>query len=132
MWIVSLCNGTMDKYVKNIMKLRELTAQESKQLGTDISYLINVFGALEIYVSPILSSINSFSQMNDKELVQRKQELEEILDKQYNLDNDNNTNENNEEQKEESNMHSSMMMLTLTEHEEYELIKLWIKIRNIN
>jgi len=122
----------MDKYVKNIMKLRELTAQESKQLGTDISYLINVFGALEIYVSPILSSINSFSQMNDKELVQRKQELEEILDKQYNLDNDNNTNENNEEQKEESNMHSSMMMLTLTEHEEYELIKLWIKIRNIN
>ncbi|ORX56683.1 hypothetical protein BCR36DRAFT_320308 [Piromyces finnis] len=133
MWIVSLCNGTMNKYIKNIMNIKELTAQESKQLGTDISYLINIFGALEIYVSPILNSINNFSHMNDKELLKRKEELESILNKQLNLNEDNNIteNENNENLKEDNGISSSMMLM-LTEHEEYELIKLWIKIRNIN
>ncbi|ORY27717.1 hypothetical protein LY90DRAFT_513367 [Neocallimastix californiae] len=142
MWIVSLCNGTMVKYIKNIMKLKELTTQESKQLGTDIGYLMNVFGALEIYVLPILISLHSFSQMKDKELLERKNELEAILDKQYNLDSSKSSKEElpsdkteKEKEKEKEQLvstSSSMMMLSLTEHEEYELIKLFIKIRNIN
>eukprot|EP00833_Pecoramyces_ruminatium_P000222 jgi/Orpsp1_1/1174254/evm.model.c7180000049411.1 len=137
MWIISLCNGTMVKYIKNIMKLKELTFQESKQLGTDIGYLMNVFGALEIYILPILSSIYNFSQMKDKELVERKKELEAILDKQYNIDSNKNSNENlaeelEKEKEQVSSSSSSMMMLNLTEHEEYELIKLFIILRNIN
>jgi len=127
MWIVSLCNGTMIKFIKDVMKLKEITSQESKQLGTDINYLINIFGALEIYILPILSHLNTFCQMQDKELIQRKEELEALLDKRLNLDETNSTEEN---QKEESEL-SSSMLYTLTEHEEYELIKLWIKIRNL-
>lgn len=120
MWIVSLCNGTMIKFIKDVMKLKEITSQESKQLGTDINYLINIFGALEIYILPILSHLNTFCQMQDKELIQRKEELEALLDKRLNLDETNSTEEN---QKEESEL-SSSMLYTLTEHEEYELIKL--------
>lgn len=56
-WLGSVARGTMHSYVEAILKIPELSAHATRQLGTDIDYLCNVVEALEISASPSLRHI---------------------------------------------------------------------------
>ncbi|KAJ3299266.1 hypothetical protein HK104_009482 [Borealophlyctis nickersoniae] len=48
LWITAVSRGTMVGYADTILKIPKLSEHGAKQLATDISYIINVFAAMDI------------------------------------------------------------------------------------
>ncbi|NXM82303.1 COG7 protein, partial [Oenanthe oenanthe] len=56
-WLGSIARATMQTYCEAILQIPQLTAHSSKQLATDIDYLINVMDALGLQPSRSLQNI---------------------------------------------------------------------------
>ena len=41
-WLAAIAKGTMDTYSTNILKIRSITQHASRQLATDIGYLMSL------------------------------------------------------------------------------------------
>lgn len=58
-WLGSIARATMQTYCEVILQIPELTVHSTKQLATDIDYLINVMDALGLQPSRTLQNIVS-------------------------------------------------------------------------
>lgn len=56
-WLGSIARATMQTYCDAILQIPELTPHSTKQLATDIDYLINVMDALGLQPSRNLQGI---------------------------------------------------------------------------
>ena len=56
-WLGSIARATMQTYCEVILQIPELTVHSTKQLSTDIDYLINVMDALGLQPSRTLQNI---------------------------------------------------------------------------
>ncbi|NXH21921.1 COG7 protein, partial [Bucco capensis] len=66
-WLGSLARATMQTYCEMLLQIPELTAHGTKQLATDIDYLINVMDALGLQPSRSLQSIGSLLKAKPEE-----------------------------------------------------------------
>ncbi|KAB0392409.1 hypothetical protein E2I00_020223 [Balaenoptera physalus] len=56
-WLGSVARATMQTYCDAVLQIPELTPHSTKQLATDIDYLINVMDALGLQPSRTLHNI---------------------------------------------------------------------------
>jgi hypothetical protein len=67
LWLESVARGTMHIYTEQILKIRELTEQSTKQLITDIDYLSNVLDDLGLEPSETIKTLVSLLQASHEQ-----------------------------------------------------------------
>lgn len=59
LWTTVIARGAMNGFLKEIQRIKRLSAQGKRQLRTDISYLFNVLSALDVQPLPQLVKFNN-------------------------------------------------------------------------
>ncbi|KAF2985608.1 hypothetical protein EK904_005118 [Melospiza melodia maxima] len=74
-WLGSIARATMQTYCEAILQIPQLTAHSTKQLATDIDYLINVMDALGLQPSRALQNIVTLLKAKPEEFRQAAKSL---------------------------------------------------------
>ncbi|NWX32732.1 COG7 protein, partial [Notiomystis cincta] len=74
-WLGSIARATMQTYCEVILQIPQLTPHSTKQLATDIDYLINVMDALGLQPSRMLQNIVTLLKAKPEEFCQAAKSL---------------------------------------------------------